>query len=200
MPEDRELIELIRRPLAEHVPRRVELAGRPRAAVLLLLYYRAGEEYILFTLRTQQVERHKGQISFPGGAADAEDADERATALRETFEEVGVRPEDVEIIGELDEMPAISGFVVSFFVGVLTVPPPRVFLGDPYEVEEVLEVPLRHLLDKANTYQELRQVGGREVLVDCYRFGEHVIWGLTARMLTQFLDLASSAIASRGQT
>ncbi len=63
----------------------------------------------------------------------------------------------------------------------------------------MLEVPLRHLLDGANTYQELRQVGGREVLMDCYRFREHVIWGLTARILTQFLDLVSSATASRDQ-
>ncbi len=197
MPERQQLIDAIRRALAAHQPRRLEPAGRPRAAVLILLYPRAGEEHILFTLRTQQVEHHKGQISFPGGAADADDRDLRVTALRETFEEVGVRPEDVEIIGELDEWPAISGFLVSPFVGVLTAPAPKVFVGHPYEVEEVLEVPLRHLLDGANFYQEMRQIGGREVVTDCYRFGEYVIWGLTARILKQFLARAFSTTASR---
>jgi 8-oxo-dGTP pyrophosphatase MutT (NUDIX family) len=199
VPQRKRLIDAIRRELAAHRPHRIEPAGRPRAAVLILLYSKEGEEHVLFTLRTERVAHHKGQISFPGGAADADDAGLRVTALRETFEEVGVRPENVEILGEMDEMPAISGFVVTPFVGVVTSSAPIVFEGHPQEVEEILEVPLRHLMDKANTYQELRQVGGREVLTDCYRFGEHVIWGLTARMLTEFLDLVAAATASEGE-
>src|SRR5512139_3161706 len=109
-------------PSAEEFKRNIHarLASRTRhteddpnlicAAVLVPLLYGDGEWHVLVTQRTEQVEHHKGQISFPGGACDTGDAGLRATALRETFEEIGVPPESVEVLGQLDDFPTISNF------------------------------------------------------------------------------------------
>jgi len=181
--------------MASHQPRRIQPEGRPEAAVLILIYDKRGEPHALFTLRTYLVETHKGQISFPGGAADPDDDDLRFTALRETFEEVGVRPEDVEVAGQLDDWVSISGFVVSPFVGFLRRVPYR-FRPNRQEVAELIEVPLSHLLDDSNVTEEVRHVDGRDVLMHSYVFKKHVIWGLTARILRQFLDLLAPALAT----
>lgn len=161
----------------------------PRAAVLIPLYEKDGELHVLFTVRTELVEHHKGQISFPGGAADETDADLRETALRETYEEVGVRPEHVEVFGRLDDFITVSNFVVAPYVGSITVPAPYPFDKNELEVAAILEVPLAHLLDRANVESEVRRIQGRDVLTYMFRFNRHVIWGATARILKQFLDL-----------
>ena len=189
--------EAIRQVMALHRPRRVQPEGRPEAAVLLLIYDKHDEPHALFTLRTYLVETHKGQISFPGGAADPDDDDLRYTALRETFEEVGVRPEDVEVVGQLDDWVSITGFVVTPYVGFLQGRLPYRFRRNRSEVEELIEVPLSHLLDEANTTEEVRHVDGRDVLMHSYVFKKHVIWGLTARILRQFLDLLAPALVGR---
>ena len=183
-------IEEIREKLRAHEPRRIPPEGRPPAGVLLLLYDVGGRTHLLFTRRTHLVEHHKGQISFPGGAHEEGDPDLLYTALRETCEEVGVRPEDVEPIGQLDDIVTFgSNFVVSPYVGVLFVPAPYPFDHARHEVEEVLEVPLEHLLDSGNVVREVRRVGEHDVEMQSYRFGDQVIWGATARILKQFLDL-----------
>ena len=189
------MLEAIRRVMASHRPARIDPAGRPPAAVLLLIYELEGEPHTVFTLRTDLVETHKGQISFPGGAADPGDDDLRLTALRETHEELGVRPEDVEVVGQLDDWPAISGFVVTPYVGLIHAPTPYPFRPNQHEVAEVIEVPLSHLMDGRNVTEEVRQYDGRDVLMYSYVFGEHVIWGLTARILKQLLDLLPPARA-----
>jgi len=183
-------IEEIREKLRAHEPRRIPPEGRPPAGVLLLLYDVGGRTHLLFTRRTHLVEHHKGQISFPGGAREEGDPDLLYTALRETCEEVGVRPEDVEPIGQLDDIVTFgSNFVVSPYVGVLFVLAPYPFDHARHEVEEVLEVPLEHLLDSGNVVREVRRVGEHDVEMQSYRFGDQVIWGATARILKQFLDL-----------
>jgi 8-oxo-dGTP pyrophosphatase MutT (NUDIX family) len=189
------LLEAIRQVVAPYRPRRIQPEGRPEAAVLLLVYEQKGEPHIVFTLRTHLVETHKGQVSFPGGAADPGDDDLRLTALRETYEEIGVRPEDVEVVGRLDDWVAISGFVVTPYVGFIHGPRPYPFRPNRHEVAELLEVPLSHLMDRANTTEEVRQLDGRDVLMYSYLFGKHVIWGLTARILKQFLDMLEPALA-----
>ena len=172
----------------------MEPGQRPLAAVLIPLYEREGQYHVLFTLRTEHVEHHKGQISFPGGAADPEDPDLEFTALRETFEEIGVRPDDVEVLGRLDDIVTITNFLVTPYVGVLRGPVPYPFRHNEHEVAELLEVPLSHLMEEANVVQETREIGGRPTPTYSYRFGEHVIWGATARILRGFLDLLAPAL------
>jgi 8-oxo-dGTP pyrophosphatase MutT (NUDIX family) len=183
------MLELIRTRLDVCEPAYLEAPSLPRAAVLLPLYDSGGEPHVLFTVRSELVEHHKGQISFPGGAMDASDPDLRHTAVRETFEEIGVAMDDVEIIGQLDEMITVSNFLVRPFVGRITVPGPYPFAHSEIEVAEILEVPLQHLRDDANVMVEPRLLQGREILAYSYVFGRHVIWGATARILKQFLDL-----------
>ena len=188
------LLAAIRQVVASHQPRRIQPEGRPEAAVLLLIYEVHSEPHILFTLRTHLVETHKGQISFPGGAAAPEDDGLRLTALRETCEEVGVRPEHVEVVGQLDDSPSISGFMVTPYVGFIRGPVPYHFRPNRHEVAELIEVPLTHLMDRANVTEEVRQIDGRDLVMYSYLFKGHVIWGLTARILRQFLDLLASAL------
>jgi len=188
------LLEAIRQVLASHQPTRIEPGGRPPAAVLLLIYELNGEPHTVFTLRTDLVETHKGQISFPGGAADPGDDDLRLTALRETDEELGVCPEHVEVVGQLDDWVSISGFLVTPYVGLVRGPMPYPFRPNQHEVAEVIEVPLSHLMDESNVTEEVRQYDGRDVLMYSFVFREHVIWGLTARILKQFLDLLAPAL------
>jgi 8-oxo-dGTP pyrophosphatase MutT (NUDIX family) len=185
------MIEQIRARLAAYTPALIADARLARAAVLLPLYERGDETHVLFTRRSELVEHHKGQISFPGGAWDPSDADLRQTAVRETWEEIGVAPEHVEIVGQLDEMITVSNFLVRPFVGRITEPGPYPFVHSEVEVVEILEVPLAHLLDRANVVEETRPYQGREVPAYAFRWRGHVIWGATARILKQFLDLVA---------
>jgi 8-oxo-dGTP pyrophosphatase MutT (NUDIX family) len=184
-----EWLERTRQALADYIPRRLDTSSATPAAILLLVYDREGEAHVLFTERTHQVEHHKGQISFPGGACDDGDDCLETTALRETSEEIGVRPEDVEIVGQLDEMLTISNFRVTPYVGILTTNSEYPFVINEHEVAQVVQVPLPHLLDERNMELEVRQHKGKQVLVPAYTFEGHRIWGATARMLRQFLEL-----------
>lgn len=157
------------------------------AGVLVPLYEKDGEYYVVFTKRTDNVEHHKGEISFPGGAYDREDKTLEFTALRETYEEIGVRVQDVEILGKLDDMVTRSNFAVTPLVGMI--PYPYDFKTSEIEVAELLEVPISHLLDKKNLIQETRVFNGVTHVMQSYQFKDHVIFGATAMMLRQFLDL-----------
>ena len=158
------------------------------AAVLVPLYEREGEYWVLFTKRTQKVEHHKGQISFPGGARAEGDRELVDTALRETFEEIGVRPEDVEILGELDRMGTFtSNFLITPFVGII--PYPYEFTIARDEIEELVEVPMSALLDEKNYREEHQVYEGRTYVASFFEYKGKVIWGATARILKQFLDL-----------
>jgi 8-oxo-dGTP pyrophosphatase MutT (NUDIX family) len=183
------MIEHIRARLAAYEPEYIEEEGLARAAVLLPLYDHAGELHVLFTRRSELVEHHKGQISFPGGAWDATDRDLRFTAVRETWEEIGVAIDHIEVIGQLDEMITVSNFLVRPFVGAITQPGPYPFSHSEIEVAEILEVPLTHLQQELNVVAEPRIYQGREVMMYSYRWRDHLIWGATARILRQFLDL-----------
>jgi len=189
------MLEFIRERVTAYRPRQIEPEGRPRAAVLLLLYNKGGQQHLLFTRRTDLVEHHKGQISFPGGAADPGDRDLRETALRETYEELGIAPEDVDIFGPLDDWITVSNFVVTPFAGAITRPAPYPFRQNCFEVEELLEVPLNHLQNDSNVVSEWRRINGQDILTYTYRWGDHLIWGVTARMLKHFLDLLAPEAA-----
>jgi 8-oxo-dGTP pyrophosphatase MutT (NUDIX family) len=161
-------------------------SGRPwrRAAVLFLLYEREGIVYTCLTQRTGTVATHRGQISLPGGAYEPRDGTLVQTALRETFEEVGIEPAAIEVLAELEpEYVAVSGFLVTPVIGRLAAPP--AFHPDPREVERVIEVPVATLLDPASQRLEDRGTYIRQSPV--FQYGEHEIWGATARMLSRIL-------------
>lgn len=184
-----ELKRKVRAALASRDRQRVNDPSLKCAAVLIPLLFRDGEWHALVTQRTQQVEHHKGQISFPGGACDPEDASLEATAVRETYEEIGVPPEAVEILGTLDDFPTITDFVVTPFVGVI--PHPFTYRLNQCEVAAVVEVPLSFLRDPGNLRVEQHEYKGQFHTVLFWDYGPHVIWGATARILKSFLDLLS---------
>ena len=161
--------------------------GRPRAAVLLVLYGPNPDYRVLYTVRSYEVEHHKGEISFPGGVRDPEDRSEIDTALRETYEEIGIDREDVQVLGLLDDVVTRSNFVVTPVVGSVDKHPYRFRLFET-EVAELLEVPLSHLADTANHVPHPGRPAGEQPPFPSYRFGEHVIFGATALITTRFLN------------
>jgi 8-oxo-dGTP pyrophosphatase MutT (NUDIX family) len=186
-PDRNELRQRIQSALANRVRCTVNDHSLVCAAVLIPLLYRDGEWWVLVTRRTRHVEHHKGQISFPGGACDPEDASLEATALREAHEEIGIPPEVVEILGVLDDLPTITDFVVTPVVGVI--PHPFPYLLNECEVAAVVEVPLSFLREPGNLRVERREYKGQIHDVLFWEYGVHVIWGATARILKSFLDL-----------
>lgn len=161
-----------------------------RAAVLVPLYEADGEVFVLLTRRTDTVEHHKGQISFPGGAADP-DEDLSDTALRETFEETGIPAEAVRLLGRLPDVEVlVSGFRVTPYVGVVPYPYPLRLNAD--EIEEVLRVPLAAFRDPANLRMEDREREGRTYRVYLYSYAGQTVWGATARIMKHLVDLLSS--------
>lgn len=155
-----------------------------RAGVLIPLFVRDGQLWILFTRRTDTVEHHRGQISFPGGAHEDGDEDLLATALRETQEEIGVAPDDVRVLGALSPLPTITNFYVEPYVAAI--PQPYVFAPAEAEIAEIIEVPVAVLLDPA--VREEKTLAGRPEAILFYHYGDHVIWGATARMLSELLE------------
>jgi 8-oxo-dGTP pyrophosphatase MutT (NUDIX family) len=163
------------------------------SAVLVPIYRREGQYYILFTQRTERVKEHKGQISFPGGARQEGDRTLLDTALRESAEEIGLAPGEVKILGELDDaLTETSHYIISPFVGVI--PWPYEFKVDGWETKEIIEVPISALMDKDSRRQETKVIGGQQVTSYLYHYQGRVIWGATARILHQFLDIFAQAI------
>ncbi len=163
------------------------------AAVLVPLYQLGNELHVILTKRTMLVTMQQGHISFPGGGREPGDQDLLATALRESFEEIGLDPGRVEIFGRIDDIWTRGGrILVAGFVGMIDP------LISPYpwrpaetEVAEILEVPVRHLLDPSNrTVAEPRQLNGRMWPNETFVFREHRVFGATARALRNLLDIA----------
>jgi len=178
----------LRQALSRRQKRHIFDASRVAAAVLVPVYSKQEQHYILFTKRTEKVKEHKGEISFPGGAYEEGDRTLVDTALRECAEEIGLMTGEVEILGELDDtVSRTSNYIISPFVGFI--PWPYQFKVDAEEVEEIIEVPIRALLDKGCLRQETNIVDGVEDTLHFYHYQGRVIWGATARILNQFLDI-----------
>ncbi len=154
-----------------------------RAGVLVPLFVRDESLWIVLTRRTESVEHHRGQISFPGGAAEPCDRTLLETALRESQEELGIAPADALALGQLTPIVTITSFYVEPYVAAI--PQPYIFRPAEAEIAEVLEVPLPALLDPA--ILEKKPLPGRERPVLFYHYGPHVIWGATARILEELL-------------
>lgn len=151
------------------------------------MLFRDGGWHVVVTQRTQHVEHHKGQVSFPGGVCEADDVDLEATALRETYEEIGIPPYSVEILGVLDDFRTITRFVVTPFVAAI--PHPIDYRLETREVESVVEIPLSFLLTPGSFRVESREHEGRLYQVLFWDYGSYTIWGATAQILKSLLDL-----------
>ena len=151
------------------------------AAVLVPVIAHPAELTVLFTQRTTHLKSHAGQVSFPGGRAEPDDASAEFTALREAGEEIGLAAERVEVLARLPDYRTRTGFRVTPVVGVVM--PPLVLKPDAREVEAVFEVPLAFLLDPRNRQRRTREYQGREVGYFVFEYQERVIWGATAGML-----------------
>ena len=151
------------------------------ASVLFPIVLRPGEPTVLLTQRTAHLRDHPGQISFPGGRAEPEDASPAHTALREAEEEVGLLPAHIEIAGYLPEYRTSTGFRVTPVVAMVT--PPFDLRPDPFEVAEVFEVPLSFLLDPANHQQHSLHHRGKLRSYYAMPYGDYFIWGATAGMI-----------------
>jgi 8-oxo-dGTP pyrophosphatase MutT (NUDIX family) len=161
------------------------------AAILLPLFSKDRGYHVLLTKRTEKVKTHKREISFPGGAYDQEDGNLERTALRESFEEIGLREKDVEILGCLDDVETLTRYMIRPFVGMF--PYPYRFVVNREEIEHIIEVPLHSLVKKNRFEKKKVSAEGGERIIYIYRYGEHVIWGATAKILKQFLDLIRDA-------
>jgi 8-oxo-dGTP pyrophosphatase MutT (NUDIX family) len=161
-------------------------ALRP-AAVLVPVVRREAGLTILLTQRTDHLYDHAGQISFPGGRSEAHDESAAATALRETFEEIGLPHSHVEVLGYLPEYTTVTGYRVTPVVGLVN--PPQAFNLDAFEVAEAFEVPLAFFLDAGNHQRNTLQYQGRTRHYYAMPYEQRYIWGATAGMLMNLYAL-----------
>lgn len=161
-----------------------------QAAVLVPVQARPEGLYVLLTRRPETMRSHPGQISFPGGRVDDTDISRTATALREAFEEVGLRPDEVRVLGELDEAPTLSWFVIRPVVAL--VPYPARLTVSQREVEEVLELPLSAF------WADRGSLPPRRLEALGYRGGTRGVWGATSRILGQLVSLLAEAASRPG--
>ena len=172
----------------------LEVRGRTDAAVLVPLYIDRGQLHTVFTKRHNDLRRHPGEISFPGGRYDQGEPDLRATALREAREEIGLPEQAVEIVGALQPTPTIAtGYAVYPFVGLIE--PGRTWTPSAREVTEILELPLSALLAGYARRRLVRR--GVPIRTDTYLVGDHLIWGATARILADLFDRIGPLLNTR---
>ena len=183
--------------LRQRVAQQADRPGFRQAAVLLPLYQDEAGPHLVLTKRTELVPTHKGQISFPGGGFEEADGDLLTTALREAQEEIGLRSEDVEIVGTLDDTVTVtSRHVVRPFVGI--VPHPYPYRLDPFEIERLIHLPISTLLRGAPFREETWEREGGAVTVFFYDHDGDTVWGLTARILKHFIETVGEPLRERG--
>jgi 8-oxo-dGTP pyrophosphatase MutT (NUDIX family) len=184
-------LERLRRLLDKYISVEIDAPQLRRACVLIPLIRGHGSWSVLFTRRAENLAAHSGQIAFPGGAVENGEA-LPAAAIRETQEEVGIPPSDVELIGRLDDLITNSGFLVAPFVGVIHEPIDYVIQES--EVVEVFEVPVDALLDPEKPEVRYVSFRNRKYPAYFYPYEQYEIWGLTGRMLKAFLDIVWLAV------
>lgn len=174
----------------------IELRASMVAAVLVPLHMKSGVLHAVFTRRHHDLPRHAGEISFPGGRRDAADADLIATALRETHEEVGLPPDSVEVIGALEPIPTVvTGYAIHPFVGV--VPGDFLWVPSDGEVAAVIDLPLPVVAAGYERRRLLRR--GVAIRTDTYVVDDHMIWGATARIVSDLLERGGTLITGSPQ-
>jgi len=158
-----------------------------KAGVLILIYPFQNRLHLVLTRRAEKLERHQAQISFPGGRQEPGETQEQ-TALRETCEELGIHSETVHMVGHLTPLyiPP-TNYCIYPFVAQTDIKPQ--FTPSPFEVAEILEIPLAHLLDPQTVRKEVWTLRGQNIEVPFYYFEGHKIWGATAMVLAEFLEM-----------
>jgi 8-oxo-dGTP pyrophosphatase MutT (NUDIX family) len=188
MLDEKHLPDLIREALKNRTPQVIENKDSllRHAAVLIPLFQDGDDCKILFTQRTQKVEAHKGQISFPGGRIDEKDRTLLETALREAYEEVGIRRKDVTVLGRIDDMRTVaSNYIVHPFVGLI--PSSYSFVISKDEVERLITVPF-HTFFESGTVMPVNYEG-RVYDGLAYTYDGEVIWGATARIMNNLVGI-----------
>ena len=184
----RELVAWVEERLAGRQPREMTIADYRPAAVALLLADRGGVTHVPLIVRPSEMRAHSGQIALPGGVRDECDASFADCALREAEEELGIAPSAVRVLGTLDDVPTPTGFVITPVVAELVGPVD--YRPNPAEVSAVFEAPFDTFADQA-TAEDMgeREHWGIKYRLHAYRFGEHRIWGATARVLEALHEL-----------
>jgi 8-oxo-dGTP pyrophosphatase MutT (NUDIX family) len=168
-------------------------SAQPRqAAVLLMVKSRGpqGEPYLVYIRRTEQVHTHKGQVSFPGGGFQLEDEKLENTALRETHEELGIHPSQLQLIGSLAPVDTVvSNFLIHPFIAIPRDPTENlIYIPDSFEVAAVLAIPLRHLIDPRTRRYEEWVMQGHPRQVVFFNYQQTIIWGATAFITHNFVN------------
>ncbi len=193
--EFRGFVSALRERMSALEPRRIPNEKLRDSAVLIPIFNKNNEACVLVTKRTDTVATHRGQMALPGGACDPSDGSRLITALRETEEEVGILRDHVEVIGEFDEFMSIAGFHVATFVGI--VPYPYEYVFNPGEIESYVEAPLSLFLERKYDRIEKYNFNGTDYNVYFYAYEGFQIWGLTARILTDFAGRVLQDTAGR---
>lgn len=157
------------------------------AAVLIGLHRDQDRDWVLLTKRTEHLRQHKGQISFPGGKSDPEDLSLAQTALRESWEEVGIEPVDVTLLGSMQPFDTISSYYLYAFVGRFNWP--YDLRINPEEISELIRIPLDHLLESQHYRLEDMTYQGVTRQIHYYDYQQYTVWGITGFILNQFLEL-----------
>jgi 8-oxo-dGTP pyrophosphatase MutT (NUDIX family) len=180
------MISTLRDLLALYEPRRIQCSQTRAAGVIIPVFENNGEASIVLTKRACSVAIHKGEVSFPGGMYEEQDGNTKNTALRECCEEFGVRTGDVEVIGRLDELYTLTGFVISPYVGII--PYPYTFRTTPAEVAYLIMLPFNYLLT-VKPHFEAASYEGKTLEVPSFHYAGDRIWGATCRILLRLREI-----------
>lgn len=181
------MYEFLSQKLASLPARRLKVAGQKPAAVLLAVTDDLENPQIILTQRSMNLSTHQGQVAFPGGKCDEEDADDAATALREAHEEVALLPSSVKVVGNMGQVYSRHGFVVTPVVGVVDSAALSDLKANPDELDHVFCVPLDFFLNDIPQMRQVEMLPGYHQ-VPTFQFGEFTIWGMTAFVLAEFFN------------
>ena len=182
--------DLLTKKLSNYAPRQLAL-DYPEAGILVPVTDDENNPEMIFTLRSANLKTHRGQVSYPGGKRDPEDSSLAATALRETHEEIGLPPDQVDVIAPLSQVMSRYGILVTPYVGV--VPGDHPVVPNPYEIESVFRVPLSFFLEDRRERTDALSFLNHTFYVPCYRWERYQIWGLSAVVLVVFKNAVYDA-------
>lgn len=183
------MITTLRQRLREYRPRDLSL-DLPEAAVLMP-FTDSPEPDVILTVRSSAMPTHAGEVAFPGGKQHSGDPDLLATALRESEEEIGLKPDQVETLRQLSPVASRYGLKVTPFIGL--VPEDVALVAEPGEIEAIFRVPLRFFLETEPDLSSPLEFQGRSMRIPSYYYGDKCIWGLTAFMVLELINFAFDA-------
>lgn len=182
--------DLLVQRLTSYAPRKLDLSY-PEAGILVPVTDDPGNPEMIFTLRSEKMSTHRGQVAYPGGKRDPGDLSLAATALREAHEEIGLPSDQVEIISPLSQVTSLHRILVSPYVGV--VPEGHPLKANPGEIDSIFRVPLSFFLEDRRERTDAIPFQNQTIHVPCYRWGRYQIWGLSAVVLVDFLNAVYDA-------